>query len=685
LTFAFKWKKEMDTQLLTLSKIFTERLFRIPDYQRGYAWKDKQLRDFWNDIQQLEADHNHYTGVLTLEDVSEDIYRHWEDDLWIIEFKSYQPYFVVDGQQRLTTAIILIQTILERTDEVEKLNYTGRADIQRRFIFDSKDDGISRAYVFGYEKDNPSYEFLKTKIFRERSSGGRLEETVYTQNLSRAKQFFSDRVTPLQQSEIEDLYRKVTQQLLFNIFTITEDVDVCVAFETMNNRGKPLSHLELLKNRLIYLSLKFDTVDYERKKLRSAINDCWKALYHNLGKNKNQPLDDDRFLFAHYILYFGRDLISDDEPAGDALRYRRLYRADYSSDLLEKRFVPRNVTSSAPSDEKIELKDVYDYVSSLQDAVELWYKMWNPSDSDFSDDTKIWLDKLARLGMSQSHYLPLLLAFLKPVATEKERVSFLQAVERYIFLLSLINRTAEFVIFFETNSSPLKWAIDLSEGRITAGRVIKELSDMSEYVLKGRGFARGVISRFRGNGFYEWEGIRYLLFEYNLSLQERSKTDRPKIFWPEFTENIKDYITVEHIYPRQARRSYWTSRFKGMSTKQRAALRDSLGNLLPLSKPKNSSLSNRPFPEKVDGKKDHVVGYRYGSYAENEVAKESEWTPAHILRHGLAMLDYMERRWGIELGSGADKKRMLGLDFMSGTKRKKAAGRKRRSAADVQT
>ncbi len=59
----------MDTQLLTLSKIFTERLFRIPDYQRGYAWTKKHLKDFWSDIQQLEPDHNHYTGVLTLEDV----------------------------------------------------------------------------------------------------------------------------------------------------------------------------------------------------------------------------------------------------------------------------------------------------------------------------------------------------------------------------------------------------------------------------------------------------------------------------------------------------------------------------------------------------------------------------------------------------------------------------------------
>ena len=162
----------MDPQLLTLSKIFTERLLRIPDYQRGYAWADKQLRDFWNDIQQLEPGRNHYTGVLTLESVPDSVVRQWDDDLWIVEAKSYQPFFVVDGQQRLTTAIILTQVILECIAPEQKLNYTEKTDIQRKFIFDSKDNGISRSYIFGYEKDNPSYEFLKTKIFRERSSAG---------------------------------------------------------------------------------------------------------------------------------------------------------------------------------------------------------------------------------------------------------------------------------------------------------------------------------------------------------------------------------------------------------------------------------------------------------------------------------------------------------------------------------
>jgi hypothetical protein len=173
-----------------------------------------------------------------------------------------------------------------------------------------------------------------------------------------------------------------------------------------------------------------------------------------------------------------------------------------------------------------------------------------------------------------------------------------------------------------------------------------------------------VHDHFSSDGFYNWSGIRYFLFEYNLDLQSRSKTDRPKIFRPEFTERRQDYVSVEHIYPQYARDRYWTSRLEGFSQKQRSTLRNSLGNLLPLSKPKNSSLSNKPFPEKVNGKGDPVVGYRYGCYAENEVASYPEWTPKEILHRGLKMLSFMEKRWDLPLGDEKQKKRILGLDFL---------------------
>jgi uncharacterized protein with ParB-like and HNH nuclease domain len=93
---------------------------------------------------------------------------------------------------------------------------------------------------------------------------------------------------------------------LFNVYELQEELDVFVVFETMNNRGKPLSKLELLKNRLIYLStlLPDSTKEQDRDALRRNINDAWKTVYEFLGREKDYPLDDDDFLRAHWIMYF---------------------------------------------------------------------------------------------------------------------------------------------------------------------------------------------------------------------------------------------------------------------------------------------------------------------------------------------------------------------------------------------
>ena len=118
-------------------------------------------------------------------------------------------------------------------------------------------------------------------------------------------------LTALYESEgmdgINELYLKLTQRLMFNIHEIDDDYDVFVAFETMNNRGKKLTNLELLKNRLIYLTTlypesKFDKMDKEN--LRKQINDTWKEVYFQRGRNEKTPLSDDDFLRAHWIVYF---------------------------------------------------------------------------------------------------------------------------------------------------------------------------------------------------------------------------------------------------------------------------------------------------------------------------------------------------------------------------------------------
>jgi Protein of unknown function DUF262 len=57
----------MPSELNYLDTFFNSRVFRIPDYQRGYAWGPRQLEDFWQDLNRLRENRNHYTGQLTIE------------------------------------------------------------------------------------------------------------------------------------------------------------------------------------------------------------------------------------------------------------------------------------------------------------------------------------------------------------------------------------------------------------------------------------------------------------------------------------------------------------------------------------------------------------------------------------------------------------------------------------------
>lgn len=652
----------MESNLFSISKIFTERLFRIPDYQRGYAWTEKQIKDFWNDLLQLEHDKNHYTGVLTLEDVPIEKVKEWTDDTWIIKYKSFYPYYIVDGQQRLTTSIILIQAILERTEKnTDQLNYTTLADIRKKFIFDTKDNGISRSYIFGYEKDNPSYEFLKTEIFMESSeTSHEKQETVYTQNLENAKTFFSRKVETLSIDELEVLYKKLTQQFLFNIYTITEDIDTFVSFETMNNRGKPLSHLELLKNRLIYLSTKLTDDNYEKNSLRKRINECWKAIYHNLGRNKLKPLDDDMFLVNHFMIYFGNELWSKEEFEQRRMRLPHFYayrRDEYANYLLEKKFTTKNIKIN-----DLDIKSIDNYVSSLRDSVELWYKVHNPKLSNFPTELKKWLSKLNRQDIH--NVAPLLMTFFRIERSNKLRLELLKGLERLLFVTSLMR--LRYYILESEDLQFLRLSIELNDKKIKPETIIRRINDAATKFISTKESKDLLLKEFRDKGFYDWGGIRYFLFEYDLFLAEQSKTSRKKLIWEEFNES--DYETVEHIYPQRGRTKCWIEAFSNFSPKERKSLKNTLGNLLPLSRKKNSTLQNKCFLEKINND-DNTVGYRYGCYAENEITKFDKWTSIEILIRGLNLVEFLEKRWDLKIGTEQEKMKFLGLEFLKKEKR----------------
>ncbi|MGZ3956030.1 MAG: DUF262 domain-containing protein [Flavisolibacter sp.] len=97
----------------SLDSLFKEKIFRIPDYQRGYAWQREQLKAFWEDLLNLSNGRSHYTGVLTLKEIPVHDIADSDKEFWLVDDHSYRVYHIVDGQQRLTTFIIFLQALVD--------------------------------------------------------------------------------------------------------------------------------------------------------------------------------------------------------------------------------------------------------------------------------------------------------------------------------------------------------------------------------------------------------------------------------------------------------------------------------------------------------------------------------------------------------------------------------------------
>ncbi len=692
-------------ELQSLEDIFTKRLFRIPDYQRGYAWGEKQLVEFWEDLISLDSTRYHYTGVLSIKEVPSEITNTWNDENWLISGKKYKSYFVVDGQQRLTTASIFINCLVEAVqnhiDNKGKDNrdiYLGSYCLEE--IVDSyivsiePKHKVTKAYKFGYQSDNPSFEFLRHHIFNEKSSGT-LKETFYTLNLENSKNFFTQNIEKHIKKygfdSLSEMYEALTQRFLFNLYEIDDNFDVFVAFETMNNRGKSLSDLELLKNRLIYLTTLYteDEVSADVKEtIRKKINSAWGEVYNQLGRNKNSPLNDDSFLRAHWIMYF---------------KYSRDKGNDYIRYLLDEYFSPKSVLKKLEvSTEKIvktedivdfdeqddedfdeedianpvrskrSVSEIDDYVDSLKDSARIWYATFFPQgNSELSEPEQLMMDKINRVKVG--HFRPLIMAcLLRTEQGDVQRLALLSAIERFIFISFRLCRTPSNY----RSSAYYRSARSVYKGDVSVEMIIEDLSRDLEWAFEDDGsfdtsyFENFLKKKFasNGHGFYAWKDLQYFLFEYEEGL--KISRNQPKIGWNNFVKHEKDRFSIEHVYPQTPTSNYWVSRFNKLTDEQRGYVKGSLGNLLPLSSSINSSLQNDDFPDKKNTNTDGSGkvtrnGYNNGSYSELEVANESDWTPTKVLERGLRLLAYMEERWKIPMGHSEKKLSLLHLNFMA--------------------
>lgn len=217
-------------------------VYAIPRYQREYTWGKSQWENLFDDV--LENDPGYFLGSIICINQSTDAL-------------SVQKLELVDGQQRLTTLSLLFasvyhalkshETDLDDEQRVELIN------LKRKLVLKKGDDQI-RLIPQIQNNNNPDYRAVLAEI-------GVISECdvpAYAGNrkIFRAYRYFQDRIDEMANGRsnrlgtIMEFLDKVSHACLVKI-EVASHADAYTLFESLNNRGMPLTAIDLIKNKLL--------------------------------------------------------------------------------------------------------------------------------------------------------------------------------------------------------------------------------------------------------------------------------------------------------------------------------------------------------------------------------------------------------------------------------------------------
>ncbi|RKV45172.1 hypothetical protein DD780_06410 [Helicobacter pylori] len=520
--------------------------------------------------------------------------RKSDDDFGDIDFE------IIDGQQRLATSLILLG-LLAKTTKNENYSLANLKSIL--------------SYNFYYHDIGEAF-----RAITEEEDLEKFKTSFYAKNLISAYEFFKEKTSNITNPTLNKLLDALTKKMLFSVVELNDNrIDPFSSFETINNRGKDLSTLELLKNRLHFVAHKIcDEGDLEN--LQQEINDTYTRIYHDLRFFKDDHLES---FLKHFVAYYYGE------------------NSKFKERLLDTAF-----------DAHKKYDDLYDEYEKINDLLlylsyssKVWYFLHTLDDEELrieiTPKMRDLLDKMRRLNaLSYNAFLPLLLSLFtiqlvgrsgdERHYTTKELEDLLEYLERFGFLI--------YGVADGKNTAKNEWiesafrafkAYKLWGDKIT----IEDLPTLEKSFFNRQGnsalelLEENIHSKKNTKKWYQWgKVLNYLLYEYELYHN------------PETTLNFDSSIeSIEHILPQKPDQGYSA---KEKDWAKNPHIVHALGSLLLISKNANSSLSNKPFDEKRKA-------YLKGSYSEKEVAKNASFGITEIQERSEKLLDFLIARYRI--------------------------------------
>jgi Protein of unknown function DUF262/Protein of unknown function (DUF1524)/Domain of unknown function (DUF4268) len=251
-----------------------DKQFLVPHFQRPYSWREREWRVLWDDLAELVGDADakpHFLGSIVTAPAR-------------AVPEGVEKRLLIDGQQRLTTLMVLLALIRERALAAANVKLAERI---LDLIVNRHEDGSDRYKLLPtqgesiFDSDRDALIALIEGRKHASSSG-----------IHDARSFFSNKLARSDAPNLDDLLRVLISKLTLLSIILDEKDNPHRIFESLNGKGRPLSQADLIRN---YFFMRLPANEHE-----GVYRSCWQPMQTRLGEETLTEY------VRHYLMQFGQ-------------------------------------------------------------------------------------------------------------------------------------------------------------------------------------------------------------------------------------------------------------------------------------------------------------------------------------------------------------------------------------------
>lgn len=574
-------------ETININKLFDSKnkRFEIPSYQRAYSWEDRQILQFIEDLQ--TATSHYYLGH------------------FLFEHKNDNTYYIIDGQQRLTTVMIFISCLIQ---ELAKRKANGQSisvnldDIKDYYLIDDR-KGVQRLKTVTDDNN-----FFFDEIIEPKLNHAQEADTASKKRIRNAKNKFFEAFTNVETTEIERWYTLVENAVITE-YIVFDKIKATQIFAFQNDRGKKLSNLEILK---AFFMLQIYMSGKDKENIEQSINYLENEISKIYRQVERINLSEDEVLNYYWRVKSGKGY--------------------YAEEVVKS---VKEIVLKYPADKNKWLKE---FISGLSQTFQIVERIEKHPSGYIRD-----LRDLNNMALSY----PFLIKAYSYAADP-------QKIERLAHLLE--NITFRYLIRggrAEIEARLNHYLVNYSETTDLDNHINSIIHQLKANNYWGYWNDNSLWEHLDSDYFYKNRVDNYLLWKYELSLCDENHPLPINVTYSDLIRNE----SIEHIAPVTPTNGdpvangygiYIDDHDKNNGIASGGWLH-CLGNLMLIAQSQNSAISNGPFKDKLKsyGEK-NLLNQQKEISTFLEDAHNPVWDKNAIERRHKAILTFAMRHWSVE-------------------------------------